>query len=229
MPLFRLSSQIDFPPAWLARTDGLLCIGGDLTPQRLELANKNGIFPWFSENEPILWWSPDPRLILLPQEIKISKSLRKTMRKDHFSVTFNRAFEKVITACAQPRQEEDNGTWLVDEMIEAYIALHHMGVAHSVESWVDGELVGGLYGLCIGRSFFGESMFSRCADASKVALVKLARHLEAHDFDMIDCQVSSPHLLRMGAKEIPRQSFLEILNRSINRKMIPDLWSSPPS
>ncbi|MCG8566060.1 MAG: leucyl/phenylalanyl-tRNA--protein transferase [Desulfobacterales bacterium] len=229
MPLFRLSSQIDFPPAWLARTDGLLCIGGDLTPQRLVLAYKNGIFPWFSENEPILWWSPDPRLILLPQEIKISKSLRKTMRKDHFSVTFNRAFEKVITACAQPRQEEDNGTWLVDEMIEAYIALHHMGVAHSVESWVDGELVGGLYGLCIGRSFFGESMFSRCADASKVALVKLARHLEAHDFDMIDCQVSSPHLLRMGAKEIPRQSFLEILNRSINRKMIPDLWSSPPS
>ncbi len=224
MPLFRLSSQIDFPPAWLARTDGLLCIGGDLNPERLILAYQNGIFPWFSENEPLLWWSPDPRLIILPKEIYVSKSLRKTLRRDPFTITFDRAFEQVITACAQPRREEDNGTWLVPEMIEAYIELHRMGVAHSVETWHGDELVGGLYGLSLGRSFFGESMFSSMADASKVALVTLARHLEAHDYDMIDCQVTSPHLLRMGAREIPRQSFLDMLERSIHRETAPHVW-----
>lgn len=228
MPLFRLSSQIDFPPAWLARPDGLLCIGGDLHPQRLILAYQNGIFPWFSENEPILWWSPDPRLILIPNEIKVSRSMNKTLRKGKFQVTFDTAFESVITACAQPRAGECNGTWLVEEMIEAYIELHRMGVAHSVEAWHNGELVGGLYGICLGKSFFGESMFSRKSDASKTALVALARHLQAHDFDMIDCQVTSPHLLSLGAKEVPRQSFLDILNRSLTRETDPDLWSCPP-
>jgi leucyl/phenylalanyl-tRNA--protein transferase len=225
MPLFRLSEQIDFPPAWLARSDGLLCIGGDLCPERLILAYQSGIFPWFSHNEPILWWSPDPRLILHPSEIRISRSLRKKIRKNPFTIKINTAFRQTIEACSKPRQNKDEGTWLVDEMIEAYISLHQMGYAHSLEAWYEDCLVGGLYGISIGKSFFGESMFSRKPDASKVALVALAAHLDQHQFDLIDCQVTTEHLLSMGAKEIPRDHFLEILNRSIAAKVQDDVWT----
>ena len=226
MPLFRLSDQIDFPPAWLARSDGLLCIGGDLHPKRLILAYQNGIFPWFSKNEPILWWSPDPRLVLFPREIKASRSLKKNIRKHQFSITFDHAFEETIKACAAPRQAENEGTWLVDEMIEAYVELHHMGIAHSVETWCQGKLVGGLYGLSLGKSFFGESMFHTHTDASKAALVFLANHLACHGFDLIDCQVTSEHLLSLGAREIPRQTFLKILKRSVHAKVDPILWNT---
>jgi len=224
MPLFRLSHQIEFPPAWLARSDGLLCIGGDLSCERLLLAYQNGIFPWFSENEPILWWSPDPRLVLFPSQIKISRSLRKTIKKNIFQITLNQAFARTINACAAPRKHAQEGTWLVDEMKEAYIALHRLGYAHSVETWYQGQLAGGLYGLSMGGAFFGESMFSRKSDASKVALVALSRLLQAHGFDFIDCQVTTDHLCQMGAKEIPRQHFLDILHRSIRHKTDPGIW-----
>ncbi len=228
MPLFRLSSRLDFPPAWLARSDGLLCIGGDLSCDRILLAYQNGIFPWFSDNEPVLWWSPDPRLVLYPSGIRISRSLRKTVKKNRFRITINQAFEQTIQACAQPRKNPDEGTWLVEEMVDAYIELHHKGHAHSVEAWHRDCLVGGLYGVGIGGMFFGESMFSIHSDASKTALVALARHLDAHGFDLIDCQVTTDHLCRMGAVEIPRYRFLDILGRSIIRQPGSGVWDCAP-
>jgi len=224
MPLFRLSERIEFPPAWLARPDGLLCIGGDLCPKRLTLAYRMGLFPWFSNSEPILWWSPDPRLVLFPSKIRISKSLKKTIRKNYFSIRINTAFEQTIIACSQPRQGKHEGTWLVDEMIDAYITLHNMGIAHSVEAWQGDRLTGGLYGVSLGKTFFGESMFSRVSNASKVALVALAQELESHGFGMIDCQVTSGHLLRMGAQEITRDLFLDILNHGVDQKEPDNLW-----
>lgn len=224
MPLFRLSSRLEFPPPWLARSDGLLCIGGDLSCDRILLAYQNGIFPWFSDNEPVLWWSPDPRLVLYPPRIRISRSLGKKIKKNFFTLTVNQAFEQTIQACAFPRKDPDEGTWLVKEMQEAYIELHHKGYAHSVEAWHQGDLVGGLYGVGIGCMFFGESMFSFQSDASKAALVALARHLETHGFDLIDCQVTTDHLRRMGAVEIPRSRFLDILGRSIIRQPDPGVW-----
>ncbi len=224
MPLFRLSERVAFPPANLARSDGLLCIGGDLSPKRLILAYENGIFPWSSQNEPILWWSPDPRLVLIPSELRISRSLKKKIRKHPFDIKLNTAFEPTILACAQPRPGKDQGTWLVDEMIEAYITLHQMGVAHSIEAWEGDALVGGLYGVSLGRSFFGESMFSQRSDASKICLVALAHYLMYHHFDMIDCQITTDHLLRMGAREVSQENFLTILNRSV-RSPVPDgIW-----
>ncbi|MCK5695341.1 MAG: leucyl/phenylalanyl-tRNA--protein transferase [Desulfobacula sp.] len=225
MPLFRLSKRIDFPPAWLARSDGLLCIGGDLSPTRLLLAYKNGIFSWFSKDEPFLWWSPDPRLVLFPKEINISKSLNKKIKKNLLKVTVDTAFEQTIRSCAKPRKKEHEGTWLVDEMIDSYIQLHNMGYAHSIETWRDNKLVGGLYGVCLGGSFFGESMFSFESDASKIALVALANHLTKQCFDLIDCQVTTPHLLNMGACEISRNSFLDIINKSVKRKNFKNIWN----
>jgi leucyl/phenylalanyl-tRNA--protein transferase len=224
MPLFRLSKKLDFPPAWLARSDGLLCIGGDLSPERLLLAYENGIFPWFSKDEPFLWWSPDPRLVLFPKEINVSKSLNKKIKKNLFKVTIDTAFKQTIVSCAKPRKNEHEGTWLVDEMIEAYIQLHTMGYAHSIETWRDNKLVGGLYGVCLGGSFFGESMFSFESDASKIALVALVNYLKKQHFDLIDCQVTTDHLLNMGACEISRDSFLDIINQSVKRKDIKDIW-----
>jgi len=223
MPLFRLSEKLDFPPAWLARSDGLLCIGGDLSPERLLLAYKNGIFPWFSKDEPFLWWSPDPRLVLLPDGVNISRSLKKKIRKEIFTIKVDTAFEQTILSCAKPRKVE--GTWLVEEMIDAYIDLHKQGYAHSIETWKNDKLVGGLYGVCIGGSFFGESMFSFESDASKIALVALANHLKKNHFDLIDCQVTTRHLLSMGAVEISRNSFLDIITDSIKRKNIKNIWN----
>ncbi len=223
MPLFRLSEKLDFPPAWLARSDGLLCIGGDLSSERLLLAYKSGIFPWFSKDEPFLWWSPDPRLVLLPDGINISKSLKKKIRKEIFTIKIDTAFEQTILSCAKPRKEE--GTWLVEEMIDAYIDLHKQGYAHSIETWKNDKLVGGLYGVCIGGAFFGESMFSSESDASKIALVALASHLKKNRFDLIDCQVTTHHLLSMGAVEISRNSFLDIIESSIKRKNIEHIWN----
>lgn len=227
MPLFRLSEHIDFPPPWFARSDGLLCVGGDLSPKRLLLAYKKGIFPWFSKNEPILWWSPDPRLVLFPENIRVSRSLNKTIRKNKYTIRVNTAFEQTILCCAKPRKKGEEGTWLIEDMIEAYIELHALGHAHSVEAWLGDRLAGGLYGVSIGRSFFGESMFSSEKDASKVALVALANLLRENKFDMIDCQVTTSHLLNMGAVEISRTKFIKILDQSVKKPVDSNIWKQP--
>ncbi len=188
--------------------DGLLAIGGDLTVPRLLHAYRNGIFPWYSEGQPILWWSPDPRTILLPERIHVSRSLRKTLRQGRFTISVNRAFDAVVAGCAGPRRTQD-GTWITREMRSAYHDLNEVGYAHSIEVWQDGGLAGGLYGVSIGRAFFGESMFSLVADASKVALVWIARQLCKWPRSLIDCQTPTEHLLRMGAERVPRSQFIE--------------------
>lgn len=224
MPLFRLSEKLEFPPAWLARSDGLLCIGGDLSSKRLVLAYEKGIFPWFSENEPLLWWSPDPRLVLFPENIHISKKLKKKIKRSPFVIKIDNAFEETIRSCAFVRKKRDEGTWIIPEMVAAYTKLHRLGYAHSIEAWNDNKLVGGLYGVCIGGSFFGESMFFFENDASKIALVALANLLKNNNFDLIDCQVTTRHLLDMGAVEISRNSFLDIIQQSVKRKNIKKIW-----
>jgi len=215
MPIFLLSDEIKFPPPNLARNDGLLAVGGDLSQERLLLAYKMGIFPWFLESEPILWWSPDPRLVLHPDEIKISKTLKKVIQKDIFHITIDQAFNQVITSCARIRLQKNERTWILDDMIKSYCELHESGFAHSVEAWHEGELAGGLYGISLGRCFFGESMFTRISNASNVAFVFLAEYLKSLSFDMIDCQVITEHLLRFGAREIPRKEFLCELEQSL--------------
>ena len=198
------------PDRALTEPDGLLAAGGNLTPRRLLRAYRMGIFPWYSADQPILWWSPDPRLVLLPECLKVSRSLRKTLRKRVFTITADTAFEQVVAACAGPRQGEP-GTWITSEMFRAYCRLHRLGHAHSIETWQQGELVGGLYGVSLGRVFYGESMFSWISDASKIALVALAAQLQRWEFAVIDCQVTTAHLLSMGAVDIPRSSFLQLL------------------
>ena len=214
MPVYRLSAQLVFPPPGFAEPDGLLAVGADLTPPRLLLAYSSGIFPWFNPEDPILWWSPDPRCILEPDGLHLSRSLRQTLRRGEFVVSSNRAFAEVVRACGEVRLREGEGTWLSREMIAAYRRLHDLGYAHSVECWRENELVGGLYGICLGRCFFGESMFHLVPDASKVALAWLCRRLQAQGFELIDCQLSNPHLLRLGAREIPRSEFLARLQRA---------------
>ena len=211
-----LRGDAPFPPVSkaLRSPNGLLCAGGDLSPTRLIEAYRHGIFPWFSEGDPILWWSPDPRMVLFPDELKVSRSLRKAVQRGPYETRFDSAFSNVMRACAEPRAGQ-HGTWIMPEMIAAYTTLHHMGVAHSVESWRDGELVGGLYGLWLGKVFFGESMFSRATDASKVALVRLVERLQAMDCRVIDCQQATPHLASLGAREIPRKEFAKLLQDSI--------------
>lgn len=197
--------------------DGLLAIGGDLGVSRLLDAYRHGIFPWYSEGQPILWWSPNPRCVLEPRELKISRSLRKTLRKRPFRVTFNRAYAEVIEACARPRRDSPD-TWITDAMYRAYIALYEAGHALSVECWHEERLVGGLYGVVIGRIFFGESMFSTMTDASKVALTGLVRELQQRNFRLIDCQVHSRHLQSLGAKPIPRDLFVNILKQYCDKE-----------
>jgi len=208
MSIFLLSDKIAFPHSHLAQKDGLLAVGGDLSQDRLLLAYKMGIFPWYSDSEPILWWSPDPRFVLYPDDIKISKTLKKIIQKDIFHITIDQAFSQVITSCARIRLQNNEGTWIDKDMIKAYCKLHESGFAHSVEAWHEGELAGGLYGVSLGRCFFGESMFTRISNASNVAFVFLVEYLKSLSFDMIDCQVSTEHLVRFGAKEIPREQFL---------------------
>ena len=226
MPVFLLSQKIAFPPPHLARKDGLLAVGGDLSQKRLLLAYRMGIFPWFSDGEPIMWWCPDPRLVLYPDELRIPKSLRKVLKKNLFQMTIDAAFKEVITECARVRLEAGEGTWIVEEMKAAYCQLHEAGFAHSVEAWHHRELAGGLYGVSMGKCFFGESMFTRVNDASKVALVFLSEYLKSLSFVMIDCQMTTEHMIRFGARKIPRDLFLDQLKQSLN---VPDLkskWAS---
>lgn len=218
MPVFRLTKQLVFPPPELSEPDGLLAIGGDLSPKRLLLAYSMGIFPWYSDGPPILWWSPDPRLILFPEEFRASRSLRQTLRKGTYEVSFDTAFEEVIRACAAVKRRHERGTWISEDMIRAYCRLHKLGFAHSVEARHEGGLVGGLYGVALGSVFFGESMFSLRSDASKVALAGLVERLKERHFRVIDCQVTSGHLISLGAREIPRSEFLGILAESVGTK-----------
>lgn len=202
----------DFPDIELAlrEPDGLLAIGGDLSIERLLAAYRRGIFPWYSGDQPVLWWSPDPRSVLVPEKLQISRSLRKTLRKNLFRVSLDEAFAEVIHECSQPRKHEP-GTWITDEMTQAYIRLHEAGHAHSVECWQGNRLMGGLYGMARGNVFFGESMFARASDASKIAFVYLVRQLQIWGFGLIDCQIQSEHLDRFGAENIPRNVFIHTL------------------
>ena len=215
----------DFPPVATALTEpnGLLCAGADLAPTTIVAAYARGIFPWFSEGQPILWWSPDPRMVLFPAEFKISKSLAKTVNRGTFDIRFDTAFADVIAACAEPRRE-DGGTWIVPEMRAAYAQLHTLGVAHSIESWRNGELVGGLYGLALGRMFFGESMFARQTNASKVALVALIDKLKDDGFELVDCQQETRHLASFGARPVPREDFVHRLKELIDLRQSGSAW-----
>jgi leucyl/phenylalanyl-tRNA--protein transferase len=213
--MFRLSSNprdVRFPPVELASPEGLVAFGGDLRPERLLEAYRHGIFPWFNEDQQILWWSPDPRAVLFPGKLHIPRSLKRSLRLGGFTVTFDTCFRTIMEQCAGPRpQYPDGGTWITPAMIDAYVRLHELGYAHSVETWRDGKVVGGLYGVALGGAFFGESMFTRVPDASKVALVTLVRQLHAWGFVLFDCQQSSPHVLSLGAEGIPRRDFLDHL------------------
>ncbi len=217
--MFRLSanpSDLRFPPVDLSNPEGLLAVGGDLRPERLLEAYRHGIFPWYSDDQPILWWSPNPRTVLFPDKLHISRSLKRSLRPGIFKVTFDTCFRDVMQQCAGPRpQYPDGGTWITAEMLDAYTTLHEQGYAHSVETWQEGELAGGVYGVALGGAFFAESMFTRVPDASKVALVSLVRQLQAWGFRIIDCQQASPHVMRFGAEEIPRRDFLSHLTAAL--------------
>lgn len=228
MPVFELTGELAFPPPELADESGLLAVGGDLSARRLLLAYSLGIFPWYAEGQPILWWSPDPRLVLLPGEFRVSRSLGKTLKKNVFSVTLDTAFEELIALCARVHRDRDGETWITPQMAEAYTGLHRLGFAHSVESWKGGELAGGLYGVALGGAFFGESMFSTAPDASKAALAALVGELKRRGFGLIDCQVSTPHLKSLGAREIPRHEFLALLRQALEKPSTPGRWGPRP-
>ena len=217
-----LDKDMWFPDPYTAPADFPLAFGGDLSPERLLFAYSLGIFPWYSEGEPIMWWSPDPRMILFPQDLKISRSLKKVLKK--FDVSFDREFERVIKMCASVKRKGQEGTWITPEMVDAYIRLHKLGYAHSVEVYLNGKLVGGLYGVSIGRTFFGESMFHTVSNASKVGFVHLVERLKSWNFDMIDCQQSTPHMARFGAVDISRKKFLDILKKSVKKPSIVGNW-----
>jgi len=217
--MVRLSTNtrdLRFPPVDSASPEGLLAVGGDLQPERLLEGYRHGIFPWYSGDQPILWWSPDPRTVLFPDTLHISRSLKRSLRPGLFSVTLDQCFRDVMQHCAGPRpQYPDGGTWITAEMLEAYQRLHELGYAHSVETWQEGQLVGGLYGVALGGAFFAESMFARVSDASKVALVSLVRQLQTWEFRIMDCQQSSPHVMAFGAEAIPRREFLNHLTAAL--------------
>ncbi|MBC7829581.1 MAG: leucyl/phenylalanyl-tRNA--protein transferase [Chitinophagaceae bacterium] len=214
MPLFALDKQLAFPPVHLAEPDGLLAVGGDLSPERLLLAYRNGIFPWYEGNH-ILWWCPDPRFVLFPEELKISKSMKSLLKKKAFEFTINKAFSEVINNCKTISRREQDGTWISDEVKLAYTLLHKLGYAHSSEVWHDGELAGGLYGVRLGNIFFGESMFSKMSNASKYAFISYVQHLKADGVEMVDCQVYTEHLESLGARMIERENFIQQLRNNM--------------
>lgn len=224
MPVYRLIDDLVFPDPSLAEPSGLLAIGGDLSADRLLQAYANGIFPWFSEEDPILWWSPDPRMVLFPNELKVSKSFRQTLRNKPYEIKFDSDFEATIKACAHSPRPEQPGTWITEGMMNAYIELHKLGYAHSVEVYMEKELVGGLYGLSIGSAFFGESMFFKVRDASKIALWHLVEKIKAWEFKFIDAQMDTDHLKRLGARMLPRETFLNLLNEALKFPTVIGKW-----
>lgn len=225
MPVFRLNGSLRFPHPSYAEPSGLLAVGGDLRVERLLRAYRKGIFPWYSEGDPILWFSPDPRLILFPEEFHVSRSLRKTINLGEFEIRFDTCFSRVISACANVDRKNQTSTWITDDMMEAYTDMHEEGFAHSVETFHEGGLVGGLYGLSLGGAFFGESMFHLMDDASKVALYYLVERLKYWDFDFIDSQVPTDHMKSLGGREIDRNSFLDMLERTLERQTIRGKWT----
>lgn len=218
MPVYRLDERLIFPPAEEASEEGLLAVGGDLSPERLVLAYSSGIFPWYSKGQPILWHSPDPRMVLLAPQLLVPRSLRKVMRKSPYRLTLDTAFNRVIESCASARRTGQRGTWITPAMKTAYLDLHRRGLAHSAEAWREGELVGGLYGVSLGAAFFGESMFARAPDASKVAFVALTQQLVRWGITLIDCQVYTEHLARFGAEEWPRPRYLKALRKALRSR-----------
>jgi len=224
VPVHRLGRELAFPPPQSAGPDGLLAVGGDLEPERLLLAYSQGIFPWYDESLPILWHSPDPRMILLPREIHVSRSLARTLRRRTFALTLDAAFARVVEACAETPRPRGEGTWITRQMRAAYERLHELGFAHSAEAWCEGELAGGVYGVALGGCFFGESMFARRPDASKAALAVLVRQLERWGFELFDCQMHTPHLSRLGAREWPRSRFLRHLRHALARETRRGPW-----
>lgn len=227
MPVFRLDERVVFPRPELAEDDGLLAVGGDLSPERLLLAYAHGIFPWYHSELPILWHSPDPRMALCANDLHVSRSLAKTVRRKPFSLRLDTAFEEVIGGCAATRDGQP-GTWITDEMHEAYTELHRLGFAHSAEAWRDGELCGGLYGVSLGGAFFGESMFARVTDASKVAFVAMVRQLLRWNIELIDCQVYTDHLASFGARPVPRTKFLADLDAALDKPTLTGPWELDP-
>ena len=213
--MYFLLKELFFPDVTEADRDGILAVGGDLSPERLLLAYQSGIFPWFDSDDPILWWAPHQRMVLFPDELVVSKSMRSILRKEIFTVTFNKDFRGVISNCSQIRRNGQRGTWITSEMIEAYVKLHELGFAKSVEVWQNNELVGGLYGIDLGTVFCGESMFSKVSNASKVAFITLVENLKIRKYKLIDCQVHNDHLESLGAREIPRAEFINILNSEL--------------
>lgn len=223
--MFWLEEEIWFPHPENADEDGILAIGGDLSPERVLLAYQHGIFPWFNEEDPIVWWSPDPRFVLHPSELKVSKSMRKVLRDEIFTFTFDQDFRAVITACSQnKRLNQSGGTWITDDMLEAYCTLHELGFAHSVEVWQGDELVGGLYGVSLGKCFSGESMFTKVSNASKAGFITLVRKLEEKNFDLIDCQTHTNHLESLGGKYMDRADYLSYLEKNKADSTIRGNW-----
>jgi leucyl/phenylalanyl-tRNA--protein transferase len=228
MPVYRLGRELIFPPPDEAEPNGLLAVGGDLEPERLLLGYSLGIFPWYQERQPILWHAPDPRMVLLPSALRVSRSLKKVIRRRPFTLELDTAFERVVQACAEIERPDTQGSWITPEMIQAYCRLHALGYAHSAEAWEAGELVGGLYGVSLGGCFFGESMFALRSDASKVAFVALVRQLEAWRFDLVDCQMYTDHLARFGATERSRGWFREALEKALDRETRRGAWKFDP-
>ncbi|NTW58551.1 MAG: leucyl/phenylalanyl-tRNA--protein transferase [Nitrospirae bacterium] len=218
MPVYSIPQEMVFPDPELAEEDGLLGVGGDLKPERLLLAYSNGIFPWFSKGEPIMWWSPDPRCVLYPENLKVSTSLRQAIRKGGYEVRFDTCFTDVIRHCSSTKRKGQRGTWITKEMAQAYIRLHELGHAHSTEVFMDGTLAGGLYGVSVGLTYSGESMFHLRPEASKIALYHLVQQLKDWKFPLIDCQVTNPHLLSLGAEEMPRKEFLKQVKKNREKK-----------
>ena len=210
--MYHVTEALYFPAVETASPEGILAFGGDLSPERLFLAYRSGIFPWFEAGEPILWWSPNPRMVLFFDELKVSKSMRNILNRAIFKVTFNQDFRAVISNCQNVKRDGQNGTWITNEMIEAYCKLHELGIAKSVEVWKDDKLVGGLYGIDLGHVFCGESMFSLVSNASKVAFISLVKQLKSKNYQILDCQVYNEHLESLGCREIPREQFIRVLN-----------------
>jgi len=225
MPVYQIPDELLFPDPELAEEDGLLGVGGDLSPARLLLAYASGIFPWFSKGEPIMWWSPDPRCVLRPEKLKISTSLRQALKKSNYEIRFDTCCEEVIQQCSAAKRKGQRGTWITREMVDAYIRLHEMGYAHSTEVFMDGKLAGGLYGISIGGTYSGESMFHLRPEASKIALYHLVQRLKEWKFPLIDCQVTNQHLLSLGAEEMLRKEFMKQLGKNLEKPGHQSAWA----
>lgn len=226
MPIYRLDQELAFPDPVLAEEDGLIAIGGDLKPERLVNAYATGIFPWYSEGQPILWFSPDPRMVLFPEKLKVSKSLARVINAEKYEQRVDTCFEEVIRHCSKIERPGQEGTWITEDMVQAYIELHRIGLAHSFETFCEGQLVGGLYGVSLGKTFFGESMYHHSRDASKTAFAHLVRFAQSNDFHFIDAQIPSDHLRRLGAEEISRNTFLKKLKNALEFPTLQMAWSS---